>query len=114
MARHGNKIEVVRLDAEGFIRSLLLHALLRGFIDLRHYGPLSDRYRARKPTLCRGLLYQPAPTPGESGSTREMLSRLTGIDITAVAQCGKGALRQILVRELQHRSEMPAWETGSL
>lgn len=114
MARHGNKVEVVRLDAEGFIRSPLLHALLRGFIGLRHYGLLSDRYRARKPTLCRGLLYQSAPKAGESESTREMLWQLTEIDITAVAQCGKGTLRQILFRELQHRTEMPARETGSL
>ena len=41
VARHGNKVEVVRLDAEGFIRSPLLHALLRAFIGLRHYTDCS-------------------------------------------------------------------------
>ena len=97
---------VMRLDANEFIRRFLLHVLPRGFTRLRHYGLLANRCRARKLALCRELLHQPTPEPREPETTRELLLRLTGTDITVCGQCGKGTLRQILILEPPHRMVM--------
>ena len=93
---HGNKVKVMRLDADEFIRRFLLHVLPRGFTRLRHYGLLANRSKARKLALCRTLLGQPAPEPLEPETTQEMMLRLTGIDITVCRQCGRGTVRQVL------------------
>ena len=108
----GNKVKVMRLDADEFVRRFLLHVLPRGFTRLRHYGLLANRCRARKLALCRGLLGQPAPEPPEPETAQEMMLRLTGIDITVCRQCGEGTLPQILVLEPQHRTGMAAMKTG--
>lgn len=102
-----NKVKVMRLDADEFIRRFLLHVLPRSFTRLRHYGLLASRYRARKLGLCRGLLHQPAPEPREPETLR-----LTGIDITVCGQCGKGTLRQMLVLKPQHRTSKYPMKTG--
>ena len=108
----GNKVKVMRLDADEFIRRFLLHVLPRGFTRLRHYGLLANRCRSRKLAVCRTLLHQPAPEPREPETAREMLLRLTGIDITVCQQCGEGTLRQTLVLEPQHRARITAMKTG--
>ena len=108
----GNKVKVMRLDADEFIRRFLLHVLPRGFTRLRHYGLLGNRCRARKLALCRDLLGQPAPAPREPETAEQMMLRLTGIDITACRKCGEGTLRQILVLEPQHYTGMAAMKTG--
>ena len=108
----GNKVKVMRLDADEFIRRFLLHVLPRGFTRLRHYGLLANRCRARKLARCRALLDQPAREPREPETTREMLLRLTGIDIAVCGQCGRGALQQTGILEPQHRAGMMAMKTG--
>ena len=94
---HGNKVKVMTLDVGEFIRRFLLHVLPRGFTRLRHYGVLANRGRARKLALCRDLLAHPEPEPREPESPEAMMLRLTGIDITVCRQCGRGALRRILI-----------------
>ena len=66
----GNKVKVMRLDVDEFIRRFLLHVLPRGFTRLRHYGLLANRCRARKLARCRALLAQPDPEPREPETTR--------------------------------------------
>jgi len=107
-----NKVKVMRLDADEFIRRFLLHVLPRGFTRLRHYGLLANRCRARKLALCRDRLGQPAPEPREPETAEEMMLRLTGIDITACRQCGEGTLRQILILEPHHYTGMATMKTG--
>ena len=102
----------MRLDADEFIRRFLLHVLPRGFTRLRHDGLLANRCWARKLAMCRDLLDQPVPVPREPETTREMLLRLTGIDIAVCVQCGRGALQQIGILEPQHRAGMTAMKTG--
>ena len=82
------------------------------FTRLRHYGLLANRCRVRKLDLCRALLRQPVPEPREPETAQEMMLRLTGIDITACQQCGRGTPRQILILEPQHRTVMRAMRTG--
>ena len=92
---HGNTVKVMRLDADEFIRRFLLHVLPYGFTRLRHYGLLANRFRASKIARCRELLGQPTPEPFVRESTRAMMLRLTGKDITVCGHCGHGPLRQV-------------------
>ena len=104
---HGNKIKVMCLDTDEFIRRFLLHVLPRGFTRLRHYGVLANRGRARKLALCRTLLAQPDPESREPESPEAMMLRLTGIDITVCRQCGRGTLRRILVLAAHTHAPLP-------
>ncbi len=101
---HGNKVKVMRLDADEFIRRFLLHVLPHGFTRLRHYGLLANRFRAGKLARCRALLGQPDPEPSEPETTQEMMLRLTGIDITVCQQCGQGPLRQIPIPRMRSQT----------
>jgi len=106
---HGNKVKLMRLEAKEFVRRFLLHVLPRGFTRLRHYGVLANRARARKPSLCRALLDQPAPEPREPETTQAMMLRVTGIDITVCRRCGVGTLSQALVLAPLLTATGPAW-----
>jgi hypothetical protein len=88
------KPKVMTLAAEEFIRRFLLHVLPHGFMRIRHFGLLANRTRNKKLALCRQLLDQPAAsdTPAPE-STRTMMMRLTGLDITLCPVCRQGRLQ---------------------
>jgi hypothetical protein len=94
---HGNKIKIMALSTEEFLRRFLLHTLPSGFVKIRHYGLLSNRYRHQKLARCRALLEQPEPAPAEPSSVEDMMLRLTGVDIQRCPICGQGRLRMIAV-----------------
>jgi hypothetical protein len=48
--------KTMTLPAAEFLRRFLMHVLPRGFVKVRHYGLLSNRYREAKLHLCRQLL----------------------------------------------------------
>jgi hypothetical protein len=50
------KQKVLQLEATEFIRRFLLHVLPRGFMKIRYYGFLANRFRREKLALCRQLL----------------------------------------------------------
>ena len=50
------KTKTMQLDATEFMRRFLLHVLPKGFMRIRHYGFLANRYRKHKLELCRKLL----------------------------------------------------------
>ncbi len=54
--RRGRQGRVMRLSAAEFIRRFMLHLLPRGFVRIRHYGLLANRYRKENLALCRRLL----------------------------------------------------------
>src|SRR5438105_15539123 len=45
-SRHGNRVKVMTLSAEEFLRRFLLHTLPSGWVRIRHYGILGNRCRA--------------------------------------------------------------------
>jgi len=53
---HGGKQRVMTLDAVKFLRRFFLHVLPRGFVRIRHYGLLSNRFRNRLLPLAHTLL----------------------------------------------------------
>ncbi len=61
---HHNKKRLMRLSLDEFLRRVLLHALPRGFVRIRHFGFFAHRRRAALLPLCFTLLgtaEQPQP-----------------------------------------------------
>ena len=64
---HGNQQRLMTLAATEFLRRFFLHVLPKGFVRIRHFGFLANRFRAARLKLCRQLLAseslrtQPAP-----------------------------------------------------
>ena len=59
---HGGKIRSMTLTATEFLRRFFLHVLPKGFVRIRHFGFLANRFRAARVNLGRQLLAQ-APLP---------------------------------------------------
>jgi hypothetical protein len=109
--RHSNRLKVMTLPAEEFIRRFLLHVLPAGFMRIRHYGVVGNRCRSPKLAACRRLFAQPAPPvlPRESAVT--VMRRLTGIDIERCPQCHQGRL--VVIASLYPRKlSSPVAETA--
>jgi hypothetical protein len=53
---HGSKQRIMTLDADEFLRRFFLHVLPRGFVRIRHYGLLSNRFRNQLLPLAHKLL----------------------------------------------------------
>jgi hypothetical protein len=81
------------IDGVEFIRRFLLHVLPERFMRIRHYGFLSNRNKKANVAICTRLLGQTDPLP-ETGneSIKQMMHRLTGIDIARCPYCKKGTL----------------------
>jgi hypothetical protein len=64
---HGGKQRVMTLDAVNFLCRFFLHVLPKGFVRIRRYGLLSNRFRKQLLPLARTLLAQqgrePLPLP---------------------------------------------------
>ena len=108
---HGNKLKIMTLSAEEFIRRLLLHTLPPGFMRIRYYGLLGNRCRHEKLVRCRALLNQSEPQARGPESVEVMMLRLTGIDISRCRFCQLGRLRVISLLAPQ-RSTPPPQATG--
>jgi hypothetical protein len=64
---HGGKKRVMPLDAVEFLRRFFLHVLPKGFVRIRHYGLLANRFRKQLLPLARTRLAaqgrEPLPLP---------------------------------------------------
>ena len=92
---HGNKVKVMRLPAEEFIRRFLLHVLPKGFMRIRHYGLLANCHRTEHLAACRVALDVPAPAPHEAETVEAFLVRILGTDPKRCPHCGQGRLRPV-------------------
>jgi len=113
-SRRGNKLDIMTLEAEEFIRRFLLHVLPRGLMRIRHYGVLGNRCRKGQLSACRALLGQPEPSPRLPESVAELMRRLKGIDIDRCPHCQKGRLEVIMmihplwqIDRLPHETQPP-------
>ncbi len=94
--RETKQTRYTTITAVEFIRRFLLHALPKGFVRIRHFGFLSNRNKADNIKKIRKLLGQSS----EDGkmvkqSVKEMMLKLTGVDITCCPCCKKGKMRVI-------------------
>jgi hypothetical protein len=105
----GDRVKVMDLDAEEFLRRFLLHIVPDGFVRIRHFGLLANRHRAAKLAQCRALLAQaPPPAPEPPESVRALMLRVTGLDIERCPVCQQGQLRRLD----RLPPTPPAWDTS--
>lgn len=88
-----DRVKVLPLDADEFLRRFLLHVVPRGFTRIRHFGLLANRTRGATLTRCRDLLGQPTPAQVRPETVAVILRRLTGIDLTRCPVCGEGRMQ---------------------
>ncbi len=104
---HGNRVKIMTLSAEEFLRRFLLHVLPGGFVRIRHFGFLANRGRTAKLAQCRALLAVPPPPPTPPESVAALVHRLTGVDITRCPGCGVGRLQFVAVFRPGHLPAPP-------
>lgn len=97
---HGSQQRRMTLSAVEFMRRFLLHVLPSGFVKIRHYGFMANRFRQAKLELCRRLLGEPDPPPASSASEDLPASELPDTSECAPAHrrcphCREGHLRII-------------------
>ena len=96
------KKKTLCLDAVEFIRRFLLHVLPKKFVRIRHYGLLASRNIKTKLQRARQLLGNTGRVEKTNSSSDskprlswwEKLLKLTGVDIMACPQCGKGRFQR--------------------
>ena len=81
------------LKVREFLRRFLLHILPRGFVRIRHFGILGNRYRKRNLSLIREIekiteIYQSLASLGSD----ELLKKVFNIDIHQCPKCDEGIL----------------------
>jgi hypothetical protein len=88
-----DRVKVMTLDADEFLRRFLLHVVPRGFMRIRHFGLLANRTRRGTVTRCRDLLGQPPLEDLPPESVAVLLHRLTGVDLSRCTVCGEGRMQ---------------------
>ena len=87
-----DRVKVMTLEADEFLRRFLLHVVPRGFMRIRHFGLLANRTRRDTLTRCRDLLGQPPPEDA-ARIGRRAVHRLTGVDLSRCPVCGEGQMQ---------------------
>lgn len=87
-----NAKKAMSLPVNEFIRRFLLHVLPNGFRKIRHYGFLSPASKKTKLRLCKKLLGVKLKATFVALSTRDLLLKITGKDITVCPICSKGRI----------------------
>ena len=65
---NGGKQGQLTLAATEFLRRFFLRVLPKGFVRIRHFGFLANRWRVSRLVVCRQLLYSSSPAPAEIGT----------------------------------------------
>lgn len=94
--RKNNTMKNTTIGAVEFIRRFLLHTLPQGFVRIRHYGFLANRDRTTHLNLIRRLLRLPLRVLKTAYSLKEMMFKLTRINISLCPCCNKGKMQRII------------------
>src|SRR5271165_1641562 len=79
---HGSKQRLMTLDSDEFLRRFFLHVLPKGFVRIRRYGLLSNRFRHRLLPLAHKLL-------AVDGHEQLPLPPLPNCELWHCPRCGK-------------------------
>jgi len=103
--RDNDTKKIMSLDAQEFIRRFLLHVIPEGFMRIRYYGFLANRSKKHNLNLIRRLLgVREELSDTRKESVRDLMLRLTDIDITRCPHCKNGTMRTIAeIPSLQKR-----------
>jgi hypothetical protein len=109
--KDGDRKKTIPLEAHEFIRRFLLHVLPEGFMRIRHFGFLANRSKKQALTQCRKLLEaNTASLQSPSESAKDLLLRITGIDLSRCPSCHNGTM--IVVAELPPISSSSGWDSS--
>lgn len=86
----GNKVKIMELKPEEFIRRFLSHVVPEGFIRIRFFGFLANACKNKKVTTIRKLLSYELPEEKQKKEMRLLMLELTGDDIALCPKCKKG------------------------
>lgn len=87
----------MELGVDEFLRRFLLHIVPDRFVRIRHFGLLANRRRRSTLAQCRTLLACLPPPPVPNESVRDLMLRVTGLDIERCPGCPQGLLRRVAV-----------------
>ena len=90
-----DRLKIMTLEADEFLRRFLIHVVPRGFMRIRHFGLLANRTRRATLTRCRDLLGHPPTADAQPDSVAVLMHRLTGIDLARCPVCGEGRIHII-------------------
>ena len=94
---HGGKQRSMTLLGTEFLRRFFLHVLPKGFVRIRYFGFLANRFRAHCLPLCQRLLASDRPPPSTSSETTSnwhcpncgaamlVIHRLTAVELARCA-----------------------------
>ena len=86
--KDGDRKKIMTLDAQEFIRRILLHVLPDGFMRIRHFGFLANRSKKQALAQCRKLLDLDSALPlCFSQPANALLLKLTGVDLSRCPCC---------------------------
>jgi hypothetical protein len=91
--KDGDRKKIMTLEAQEFIRRFLLHVLPDGFMRIRHFGFLANRSKKQALAQCRQLLdLDPALPKSPILSAKDLLLKITGIDLSLCPCCHEGMM----------------------
>lgn len=102
-----NLTKTMTLDTVEFTRRFLLHVLPSGFVRIRHYGFLANRYRRERLDLCRRLLAAASAQAGVSDTTKSESEPEIQKEAMICPECRQG--RMLIVSRLEPLKPRSLW-----
>jgi hypothetical protein len=87
--RDGSKGKLTRMPGVEFLRRFSMHILPKGFVKIRYYGILSNRFGKQT------AMYRTSKANPEKESVQQRIQRLTGFDVYKCPYCKKGHMYSI-------------------
>lgn len=88
----GNKVKIMRLEPQEFIRRFLSHVVPDGLMRIRSFGFLANACKAKKLPLIQKQLRHKPKKSAEKKDVATLMLELTGKDITLCPYCKQGKL----------------------
>lgn len=89
--------KTMTLPAEEFLRRFVQHVLPQGFVKVRHYGLLANRYRAERLRASRQLLLVVTVAAILAGTTSPSTEAIEPVRVRCCPKCGSRRLVTITV-----------------
>ena len=87
--RDNAKNKVTKLSGVEFLRRFSMHILPKGFVKVRYFGILSNRFSKQL------AMYRKIDTKPSDESPQQRIKRLTGFDVYQCPFCKKGKMQQV-------------------
>jgi hypothetical protein len=90
-----NKVKIMELKPEEFMRRFLSHVVPKSFIRVRFFGFLANACKSKNVTTIRKLLSYAPTEEKQKKDIRTLMLELTGNDITVCQKCKEGHFYKI-------------------